>query len=81
MNEYAVYDTDDLGLIFSEIYSHVLTSYSLGHTGLKIYLHSSLAYRYLVTWMPGWVRRAGPNGIWRTSRGEYCLLYLKVKIF
>ena len=76
MNEYAVYGTDDLGFIFSEIYGHILTSYSLGHTGLTVYLHSTLAYKYLVTWMPGWVRRAGPNGIWKTSRGMFYVILL-----
>ena len=71
MNEYEVFGTDDLGFIFSEIYGHVLNSYSLGHEGLRIYLHSKLAFSYLVKWMPGWIRRAGPNGIWKNSRGNF----------
>ena len=70
MREYEVYEMHDLGYIFSTIYGFLIESLAMGHTSARVYLTSHMAYSYLVRWMPGWVRKAGPSGIWRNSQGN-----------
>ena len=66
---YEVFEPDDLGFIFSEIYGHLVNAYASGLTQARIFIRSQLAHSYLVRWMPGWVRRAPPGGVWRNSQG------------
>ena len=68
---YEVFENDDLGFIFSEIYAHLLDAYSLGLLEARIFIRSELAHCYLARWMPGWVRKAGPNGVWVNSQGKH----------
>ena len=79
MSEYTVLEPCDLGYIFQEIYENLLFSYSSGCTDVRIYVRSSLVISYLDKWMPGWIRRAGPGGVWKNSRGnikKYFLYFL-----
>ena len=70
MDEYIVFETDDLGFIIQEIYENVMFSYSSGCYDVKVRVRSLTAIFYLHKWMPGWVRKAGPGGIWKNSKGE-----------
>ena len=85
---YEVFEIDDLGFVFTEVYSHLVNAYASGLTEARIFIRSRLAHSYLVRWMPGWIRRAPPGGIWRDSQGmnrfknlifEY-KLYIKVDL-
>ena len=71
MDEYCIFESHDLGFILQEVYECLMFSYSSGHTHVRISVRSHEAISYLVRWMPGWARRAGPGGIWRTSQGNY----------
>ena len=67
---YEVFEVDDMGFVFTEIYGHLLDAYASGFTEARIFIRSRLAHSYLVRWMPGWVRRAPPGGVWRDSQGN-----------
>ena len=69
MIEFEIFGIYDLGHVFSLIYNYQLCSYSRGCSSMRIYLHSELAYAFIVKWMPGWVRKAGPSGVWKNSQG------------
>ena len=74
MDEYIIFESYDLGFILHEVYECLMRSYSLGHNRVRITVRSSLAISFLMRWMPGWARRAGPGGIWRNSKGNYKVL-------
>ena len=71
MDEYSIFEIDDLGFVLQEVYECLMNSYSSGRTRVKIFLRSQDALSYLGRWMAGWARRAGPGGIWRNSKGNY----------
>ena len=71
MVEYSILESHDLGYILQEVYDCLMLSYSSSHSHVRISVRSQEAISYLVRWMPGWARRAGPNGIWRNSQGNY----------
>ena len=75
MDEYSIFESYDLGFILQEVYECLMHSYSLGHTRVRIYVRSPTAISYLIRWMPGWARKAGPGGIWRDSQGNCKDLY------
>ena len=66
---YEVFEESDLGFIFSEIYGHLMTAYSSGLTEARVFIRSKEAHSYIVRWMPGWIRRAPPGGVWVNSKG------------
>ena len=68
---YEVFEDEDLGLVFSEIYGHLVNAYASGFTEARIFIRSRMAHSYIVRWMPGWIRRAPPGGVWRDSRGKF----------
>ena len=37
---------------------------------LLVYLHSGFVKQCLDRWVRGWQRKAGPFGVWKTSRGK-----------
>ena len=78
---YEVFELDDLGFIFSEIHGHLMHAYSCGLTEARVFIRSTLAYSYIIRWMPGWVRKAPPGGVWRNSRGDYYSNLLTQKLF
>ena len=69
MDEYFIFESHDLGFILQEVYECLMCSYSLGHTHVRVSVRSDIAISYLMRWMPGWARRAGPGGVWKTSQG------------
>ena len=82
MDEYTIFESDDLGFILCEIYENLMLSYSSGCTHVRIYVRSPLAISYVKRWMPGWFRKAGPGGIWRDSQGNIKLfLYYRVGLY
>lgn len=70
MDEYSIFEVNDLGFILQEVYECLMHSYSFGRTKVKIKVRSERAISFLMRWMPGWARRAGPGGIWRNSQGN-----------
>ena len=76
MDEYTILESSDLGFIFCEIYENLMLSYSSGCTSVLIHVRSPLAISYVQRWMPGWLRRAGPGGVWRDSQGNIKDFYI-----
>ena len=81
MKEYAIFESDDLGFIFQEIYECLMLSYASGCTEIRITVRSTTAISYINRWMPGWYRRAGPGGVWRDSQGNIKSVFIFGKHF
>ena len=75
---YEVFEVDDLGFVFTGIFEHLINAYASGYTEARIFIRSRLAHSYLVRWMPGWIRRAVPGGVWRDSKGKVVFFEFKI---
>ena len=76
MDIYAIYESCDLGYVLQEVYENLMLSYSSGCTNVRIYVRSELAISYLKRWMPGWIRKAPPGGVWKDSRGNIKMILI-----
>ena len=70
MSEFAIFGLSDLSVILDSVVTGINEAYASGCPTLRIYLDSFFAYRCLVCWTPGWIRKSGPSGIWKNSRGK-----------
>ena len=78
MSDRAVFGCDDLQALYSKIIVDINDAYALGLTDVRIYLDSSFAYKCLVSWTPGWIRKCGPSGIWKNAKGIFALKFLNL---
>ena len=71
MLEYELFGETELLPIFKSVLDFLIDAYASGETRVSIFMQSPLAHDYIVKWSPGWLRRAGPAGIWLDSQGTY----------
>jgi len=55
---------------FDKITAHMLEAYARGAEIAKIYTGDEFAFNAITKWSRGWIRKAGPNGIWKNSKGN-----------
>ena len=56
--------------VFQRIRREMSQAEMNGESVLEVHLNSAHAYHCLDTWCRGWVRRAGPVGRWKDSKGN-----------
>ena len=81
MSDIAVFGCSDLKAIYSSIMTEVNSAYASGLSKVRIHLDSSFAYKCLVCWTPGWIRKCGPSGIWKNAKGNFCIVSFCIFIY
>ena len=56
-------------MTFDSIIGHMLEAYAQGAVVAKIYTGDEFAFNAITKWSKGWIRKAGPSGIWKNSKG------------
>ena len=62
---------------FDKITAHMLEAYARGAEIAKIYTGDEFAFNAITKWSRGWIRKAGPNGIWKNSKGNESIILKK----
>ena len=68
---YEIFREYDFRTQLRDVLSCMLDAYCDGLTSAHIYTHSIQLFNYIECWTRGWVRRAGPGGVWKDSQGIY----------
>ena len=71
MGHYELFLHNDFRFRLREILSFMLDSYASGHRVAHVYTHSIKIFNFVDCWTPGWCRKAGPDGIWKNSKGIF----------
>ena len=56
---------------FDKIIAHMLEAYARGAEIAKIYTGDEFAFNAVTKWSKGWIRKAGPKGVWKNSKGMF----------
>lgn len=60
---------NDAGEVLDSIAENMLEGYARGAGTAVIYTGNRYVHEALTRWHQGWTRKAGPNGIWKDSKG------------
>ena len=70
---------NDAGEVLDSIASSMMEGYARGAETAVIYTGNNFVHGALTRWYPGWIRKAGKNGIWKNSKGT--LLYRTIQSY
>ena len=71
MDEQSTYDS---------ILLHMLEAYAQGASEVTIYTGNEFALKAIKVWSKGWIRKAGPGGVWKNSKGEKIEFQAKIQM-
>ena len=61
---------NDAGEVFDSVIANMLEGYARGAGTAVIYTGNEYVHGALTKWHKGWIRKAGPNGTWKDSKGK-----------